>query len=145
VRGLLRKVGLSLVALALAGAYVLSGGDVAHADPTTVDGARAQLAQLEQQQSELDAKYTEVQVKLQDSQKTLDEARSDSAAQQTKERTGPREFLHEVRGEMRKVAWPTKKEIINSTIIVLIAVVVMTTLIFLFDYASAKFVLFLYD
>ena len=84
MRGLLRKVGLSLVALALAGAYVLSGGDVAHADPTTVDGARAQLAQLEQQQSELDAKYTEVQVKLQDSQKTLDEARSDSAAQQTK-------------------------------------------------------------
>ena len=84
MRGLLRKVGLSLVALALAGAYVLSGGDVAHADPTTVDGARAQLAQLEQQQSELDAKYTEVQVKLQDSQKTLDEARSDAAAQQTK-------------------------------------------------------------
>lgn len=82
--GLLRKVGLSLVALALAGAYVLSGGDVAHADPTTVDGARAKLAQLEQQQSELDAKYTEVQVKLQDSQKTLDEARSDAAAQQTK-------------------------------------------------------------
>ena len=84
MRGLLRKVGLSLVALALAGAYVLSGGEVAHADPTTVDGARAQLAQLEQQQSELDAKYTEVQVKLQDSQKTLDEARSDAAAQQTK-------------------------------------------------------------
>ena len=51
----------------------------------------------------------------------------------------------EVRGEMRKVAWPTKKEVINSTIIVLIAVVVMTTLIFLFDYASAKFVLFLYE
>ena len=65
--------------------------------------------------------------------------------QHTKERTGPRQFFMEVRGEMRKVAWPTKKEIINSTIIVLIAVVVMTTLIFLFDYASAKFVLFLYD
>ena len=28
--------------------------------------------------------------------------------------------------EMRKVAWPTRKEVINSTIIVLIAVVVMT-------------------
>ncbi len=82
--GLLRKVGLSLFALALAGAYVLSGGEVAHADPTTVDGARAQLAQLEQQQSEFDAKYTEVQVKLQDSQKALGEARSDAAAQQTK-------------------------------------------------------------
>ena len=73
------------------------------------------------------------------------ERKSRPAQQHTKERTGPRQFLMEVRGEMRKVAWPTKKEIINSTIIVLIAVVVMTTLIFLFDYASAKFVLFLYD
>ena len=82
--GLLRKVGLSLTALALAGAYVLSGADIAHADPTTVDGAHAQLAQLEQQQSDLDAKYTDVQVKLQDSQKALDEARSDAQAQQAK-------------------------------------------------------------
>ena len=84
MRGLLRKVGLSLMALALAGAFVFHGAGVANADPTTVDGARAQLAQLEQQQSELDAQYTEVQVKLQDSQKALDEARSDAAAQQTK-------------------------------------------------------------
>ena len=60
-------------------------------------------------------------------------------------RIGPREYIGEVRAEMRKVAWPTKKEVINSTIIVLIAVVVMTTLIFGFDYASAKFVLFLFD
>jgi peptidoglycan DL-endopeptidase CwlO len=84
VRGLLRKVGLSLLALALTGAFVFHGAGVANADPTTVDGARAQLAQLEQQQSELDAQYTEVQVKLQDSQKALDDARSDSAAQQAK-------------------------------------------------------------
>jgi preprotein translocase subunit SecE len=60
-------------------------------------------------------------------------------------RIGPGEYIGEVRAEMRKVAWPTKKEVINSTIIVLIAVVVMTTLIFGFDYASAKFVLFLFD
>ncbi len=73
------------------------------------------------------------------------ERKTKPAQQHAKERTGPRQFLMEVRGEMRKVAWPTKKEIINSTIIVLIAVVVMTTLIFLFDYASAKLVLFLYE
>jgi peptidoglycan hydrolase CwlO-like protein len=84
VSGLLRKVGLGVVALALASAYVSHGAGVAHADPTTVDGARAQLDQLEQQQSDLDAKYTEVQVKLQDSQKALDDARTDSAAQQAK-------------------------------------------------------------
>jgi preprotein translocase subunit SecE len=69
-----------------------------------------------------------------------------SPAQQTQtERTGPRQYLSEVRAEMRKVAWPTRAEIINSSIIVLIAVTVMTLLIFGFDYLSAKFVLFLYD
>ena len=50
-----------------------------------------------------------------------------------------------MKGELRKVAWPTRKEVINSTIIVLIAVVVMTSLIFGFDYVSSKFVLFLFD
>ena len=61
-----------------------------------------------------------------------------------KERTSPRHFLMEVRGELRKVAWPSRQEVINSTIVVLIMVVVMTALIFGFDYASAKAVLFLY-
>jgi preprotein translocase subunit SecE len=64
--------------------------------------------------------------------------------QQTKERTGPKVFFSEVRGELRKVAWPTRHEVVNSTIVVLIAIVVMTALIFGFDYVSAKAVLFLY-
>lgn len=62
----------------------------------------------------------------------------------TRERVGPAQFLGEVRGELRKVAWPTRQEVVNSTIIVLIAVTVMTALIFGFDYLSAKGVLFLY-
>ena len=66
-------------------------------------------------------------------------------AQGTKERVGPRQYLTEVRGELRKVAWPTRKEVVNSTLVVLIAIVVMTTLIFGFDYVSGKFVLFLFD
>ena len=65
--------------------------------------------------------------------------------QATKEKVGPRRYLSEVRGELKKVAWPTKKEVINSTIIVLIAVVFMTSLIFGADYLWAKAVLFLYD
>ena len=65
-------------------------------------------------------------------------------AKNKKERIGPRHFLMEVRGELRKVAWPGRQEVINSTIVVLIMVVVMTALIFGFDYASAKAVLFLY-
>jgi preprotein translocase subunit SecE len=62
-----------------------------------------------------------------------------------RERVGPRQYLAEVRAELRKVAWPTRQEVINSTIIVLIAVTVLTSLIFGYDYASSKFVLFLFD
>ena len=64
---------------------------------------------------------------------------------QPRERTSPSQFFSEVRGELRKVAWPGRSEVINSTIIVLIAVVFMTTLIFGSDYLWAKAVLFLYD
>ena len=57
----------------------------------------------------------------------------------------PPGVLRRGQGELRKVAWPGRQEVINSTIIVLIAVVVMTALIFGFDYVSSKFVLFLFD
>jgi preprotein translocase subunit SecE len=62
-----------------------------------------------------------------------------------KEKIGPRQYLAEVRAELKKVAWPTRREVVNSTIVVLIAVVFMTSLIFGYDYASSKFVLFLFD
>ncbi len=52
------------------------------------------------------------------------------------DRTTPRSYLREVQGEMRKVAWPSRAEIFNSTVIVVIGVVVMTALIFLFDYLA---------
>ena len=70
--------------------------------------------------------------------------RRNPAPAQTSDRTSPTQFFSEVRGELRKVAWPTRPEVINSTIIVLIAVVFMTALIFGLDYASSKFVLFLF-
>jgi preprotein translocase subunit SecE len=71
--------------------------------------------------------------------------RKQPAPTHTSDRTSPGQFFMEVRGELRKVAWPTKSEVINSTIIVLIAVVFMTSLIFGADYLFAKGVLFLYD
>ncbi len=74
------------------------------------------------------------------------ERRSPAAASSApREKTSPKEFVSEVKGELRKVAWPSKHEVINSTVVVLIAVIVMTALIFGFDYASSKFTLFLFD
>ena len=62
-----------------------------------------------------------------------------------RDRTSAKEFLHEVRGELKKVAWPTKAEVVTSTIVVLMAVVVMTLLIFGLDYVFAKGVLNLFS
>ena len=62
----------------------------------------------------------------------------------SKNRTSPTQFFAEVRSELRKVSWPSKQEVINSTIIVLIAVIVMTSLIFGFDWVFGKFVLNLF-
>ena len=80
-----------------------------------------------------------------DRPRTPQERRAAPAEQVRRERVGPRQYFSEVRGEMKKVAWPTRKEVINSTIVVLIAVVFMTTLIFGFDYGSSKLVLFLFN
>jgi preprotein translocase subunit SecE len=59
-------------------------------------------------------------------------------------RTGPLQFLREVRVELRKVAWPSRSETINYSIIVLITVVVLTTYIGLLDvfFGEAVFKLF---
>jgi preprotein translocase subunit SecE len=60
-------------------------------------------------------------------------------------RTKPSEFLREVRGELRKVAWPTRTETINYSIIVFFAVVILTALVGLLDYAFGDFVLKLFN
>ncbi len=62
-----------------------------------------------------------------------------------KERTGPRRYISEANAELRKVNWPTRREVFNSTMVVLVCVVFMTSLVFGFDYVSSKFVLFLFD
>ena len=71
------------------------------------------------------------------------ERRSAAPNPQT-ERTSPAQYLSEVRGEMKKVAWPPREEIFNSTIVVVIGLIVMTTLIFLFDQAALKIVDFVF-
>jgi preprotein translocase subunit SecE len=64
--------------------------------------------------------------------------------QPTSQRTAPRQFLREVRGELRKVAWPTRAEVINYSSVVLFTLILLILLIFLLDLAFAKSVLFLF-
>jgi preprotein translocase subunit SecE len=63
----------------------------------------------------------------------------------TKEqRTNPAQFVREVRGELRKVAWPTRSETISYSIIVLVAVVVLTSYIAALDYGFGDLLLKLF-
>ena len=61
------------------------------------------------------------------------------------ERTGPVQFLREVRGELRKVAWPTRSEVINYSIIVLVTVVVLTAYIATLDFVFGEAVFKLFE
>ena len=62
-----------------------------------------------------------------------------------RERASAKEFVRDVRGELKKVAWPTKAEVVTSTVVVLMAVIFMTLLIFGLDLAFSKGVLTLFE
>ncbi len=46
-------------------------------------------------------------------------------------------FLKESREELRKVVWPSREEILNSTFVVLGAVVVISLFLYLVDHSFA--------
>ena len=66
------------------------------------------------------------------------------AAKPTSQRTTPAEFVREVRGELRKVAWPTRAETINSSFVVLITLAVLMVIIVILDYIFGKSALYLF-
>lgn len=61
-----------------------------------------------------------------------------------RERTKPRQFVKEVGAELRKVAWPSRQEVVAYSIVVLITSVVIAALIFGIDYLFSKAVLELF-
>ena len=67
------------------------------------------------------------------------------ASEAKEKRTSPGQFVKEVRSELRKVAWPTRKETINYSLIVAMTLVVMTTLIFGLDWVFSEVVLRIFE
>ena len=61
------------------------------------------------------------------------------------ERTGAAQFAREVRGELRKVAWPSRTEVLNYSVVVLLGIVVLTALIAALDYVLGEAVLKLFE
>ena len=60
---------------------------------------------------------------------------------QRRKRTPPSEFLRQVRAELKKVAWPSRQELVSYTVVVLVSVVVLTSLVFGLDFFFSKVVL----
>jgi preprotein translocase subunit SecE len=56
-----------------------------------------------------------------------------------------RDYLHEVRVEMRKVTWPNREQMIAFTTVTLITSAVLTLVIFAFDIGAKEVVLWLVD
>ena len=52
-----------------------------------------------------------------------------------------RRFVRDVRGELKKVAWPTRAEVLVYTVVVLVTVTFLTFIVFGLDYGFAKAVL----
>jgi preprotein translocase subunit SecE len=42
-------------------------------------------------------------------------------------------FFKELRSEMKKIVWPTRQQLINNTVIVIIAIVVIGAFVWIFD------------
>ncbi len=76
----------------------------------------------------------------QDRLEAMRQRRSVSTAERSK-RTPPRQFIKEVTLELKKVMWPTRQEMIAYTVVVLVAVVFLTSLVFAMDLGFSKAVI----
>jgi preprotein translocase subunit SecE len=48
-------------------------------------------------------------------------------------RTPPGDFMREVRGELRKVAWPNREEVVSYTVVVIVATLALIAIVFGMD------------
>lgn len=71
------------------------------------------------------------------------ERRAPAQQRLTQERTKPRQFIREVRGEMKKVSWPTREVVVRYSIIVLVSLIVFTLFVFGADWVFEKFFFFI--
>ena len=72
-------------------------------------------------------------------------ARKRQQNQAPRERSSPAAFMREVRAELRKVSWPTRSEVVNYSIVVLVVVAIITTVIGLLDFGFGEAILKLFE
>jgi preprotein translocase subunit SecE len=60
------------------------------------------------------------------------------------DRTTPAQFVREVRDELRKVVWPTRKELVTYTTVALVFILIMVGIVTSLDYGFTRLVLVLF-
>ena len=67
--------------------------------------------------------------------------RMDGSSRPRRERTSVAQFLREVRLELRRVNWPSRREVASYSLVVLVAVSLITLFVALIDQLFGQFVL----
>jgi preprotein translocase subunit SecE len=67
--------------------------------------------------------------------------RQEGPRPRSRDRVGVRQYFHEVRQELKKVAWPTRQETVTFTIVVLIVTAFVTGFTFSLDFVFKKSIL----
>jgi preprotein translocase subunit SecE len=66
---------------------------------------------------------------------------NDTATTEKKKRTGIRQFIKEVRQELKKVDWPNRRELVSYTVVVLATLIVTTLYIAGLDFVFSRAIL----
>jgi preprotein translocase subunit SecE len=61
-----------------------------------------------------------------------------------RDRTTPALFTRQIAAELRKVIWPTRKELITYTVVALVFIVIMSTIVLTLDYGFTKLMFWIF-
>jgi len=70
---------------------------------------------------------------------------TDASPRGRKRRTSVAQFLREVQLELRRVNWPSRREVASYSLVVLVAVTLLTTYVALLDQAFGQLVLWMFQ
>jgi preprotein translocase subunit SecE len=68
----------------------------------------------------------------------------DGRAAKREPRTTPALFFRQIAGELRKVIWPTRRELITYTVVCLTFVIFMVIVVTVLDYGFTKLVFYVF-
>lgn len=69
-----------------------------------------------------------------DKEKKAKQVAAMKAAAAKKPKKSPIQYFKEVRSEFKKVSWPSKKQVFNNTVVVLVSIVVSGVAIWVLDF-----------